>query len=276
MPFNTIANEARVFSYKDTAVVTPNSDTPYSMLWLDLRAEPMVISVPAVANERYYSVQSIDGNTYHHGYIGSRATGVDAGHYLVADPDWNGETPSGIEMVFRSTTPFGLNIFRTQLFDASDMANVVDVQAGYKAQPLSAFLQQPAPPAAPKIDFFPATTAGIKDKFFACLDAALEFVPVTPDDREIRDRLASIGIGPGKSFEFENLSIAQKAAVLLAIKAGDGKVDQYLATGMKNINGWESARSSAIARSTRATGSSMRLSSKAASTATTPPKPCIQ
>lgn len=56
-PFNTIANEARVFTYKDTAVVTPNSDTPYSMLWLDLRAEPMVISVPAVDPKRYYSVQ---------------------------------------------------------------------------------------------------------------------------------------------------------------------------------------------------------------------------
>ena len=74
-PFNQINNEARVFTYKDTAVVTPNSDTPYSMLWLDLRAEPMVISVPAVEKERYYSVQLIDGNAYNYGYIGSRATG---------------------------------------------------------------------------------------------------------------------------------------------------------------------------------------------------------
>ena len=49
-----------MFTYKDTAVVTPNSDTPYSMLWLDLRAEPMVISVPAVDPKRYYSVQLID------------------------------------------------------------------------------------------------------------------------------------------------------------------------------------------------------------------------
>src|SRR5512136_933157 len=56
-PFNQIVNEARVFTYKDTAVVTPNSDTPYSFVWLDLRAEPMVISVPAVEKKRYYSVQ---------------------------------------------------------------------------------------------------------------------------------------------------------------------------------------------------------------------------
>lgn len=102
-PFNTISNEARVFSYKDTAVVTPNSDTPYSMLWLYLRAEPVVISVPAVPKERYYSVQLVDGNTYNYGYIGSRATGSEAGDYLIVGPDWKGETPAGIKHVFHST-----------------------------------------------------------------------------------------------------------------------------------------------------------------------------
>jgi hypothetical protein len=238
-PFNHIANEARVFTYKDTAVVTPNSDTPYSMLWLDLRAEPMVISVPAVEKERYYSVQLIDGNTYNYGYIGSRATGHDAGDYLVVGPDWKGATPAGIKQVFRSTTPFGLTIFRTQLFNPDDMPNVVKIQSGYKGQPLSAYLKQPAPPAAPKIDFVPASTKGIKENFYEYLDAALELIPVTPQNKAVRDRLASIGIGPGKTFNFKDLSLEHKAAILLAMKEGDDKVDKFLSSGMKNINGWK-------------------------------------
>jgi hypothetical protein len=55
-PFNTLVNEARVFTYKDTSIVTPNSDTPYSMVQMDLRAEPVVICVPKIERSRYYSV----------------------------------------------------------------------------------------------------------------------------------------------------------------------------------------------------------------------------
>src|SRR6185503_18350801 len=179
-----------------------------------------------------------DGNTYNFGYIGSRATGNDPGSYLVVGPDWKGEMPAGINKVFSSTTPFVFANFRTQLFNAADMPNVEKVQAGYKAQPLSAFLKQPAPPAAPKIAFLPATTAGIKDNFFQYLDAALQFVPETPRDSAIRAKLAKIGIGPGKTFAFKDLSLEHKAEILVALKQGDDKVDKWLASGNKNINGW--------------------------------------
>jgi hypothetical protein len=237
-PFNQIKNEARVFTYKDTAIITPNSDTPYSFLWLDLRAEPMVISVPAVEKKRYYAVQLIDGNTYNYGYIGSRATGNAPGNYLVVGPDWRGGTPTGIKKVFSSTTPFALAAYRTQLFNPADMPNVVKVQAGYKAQPLSAFLKQRAPPAAPKIEFVAATSPGIKANYFEYLDAALQFVPPAPEEKEVRARLASIGIGPGKTFAFKDLSPEHRAAVLEGMKAGGDKVDKFLASGVKNINGW--------------------------------------
>ncbi|WP_425614258.1 DUF1254 domain-containing protein [Anatilimnocola sp. NA78] len=236
--FNELQNEHHVATPADTAVITPNSDTPYSICWMDLRAEPMVVSVPAVEKERYYAVQLIDGNTYNYGYIGSRATGPDAGDYLIVGPDWKGEKPEGIKQVFSSTTPFAFTLFRTQLFNAEDMPNVEKVQAGYKVQPLSAFLKQPAPPAAPKIDFLPATTAGIKTNFYEYLDAALQFVPETPADKDIRAKLATIGIGPGKTFDFKDLSLEHKAAVMFGMKEGDNKVDKFLSGGMKHINGW--------------------------------------
>ncbi|WP_069882934.1 DUF1254 domain-containing protein [Bosea sp. BIWAKO-01] len=237
-PFNEIDNQHHVSTPADTAIITPNSDTPYSTIWLDLRAEPMVISVPAIERERYYSVQLVDGNTYNYGYIGTRATGTEPGDYLVVGPDWKGEKPAGIKQVFRSTTPFTLALIRTQLFSPGDMPNVEKVQVGYKARPLSTFLKQPAPPAAPKIAFVPATTAGIKDNFFEYLDAALQFVPETARDKAVRAKLARIGVGPGKTFAFKDLSLEHKAAILIAMKQGDDKVSTWLTQGNKTINGW--------------------------------------
>ncbi len=238
-PFNQVLNEHRVFTYKDTAIVTPNSDTPYSLLWLDLRAEPMVLSVPAVEKGRYYSVQLCDGNTFNYGYIGSRATGNDAGDYLVAGPDWKGETPAGVKQVFRSSTEFSLAIYRTQLFNPADMANVEKVQAGYKAQPLSAYLHQSAPPPGPAVDFPKITTQLAKENFFEYLDFALQFAPAGPEETDIRAKLARIGVGPGKTFDFKDLSLEHKAEVGLGMKDGETKVEQYLASGQKQINGWK-------------------------------------
>jgi hypothetical protein len=237
-PFNQIKNEARVYTYKDTAIVTPNSDTPYSFLWMDLRAEPVVISVPAVEKSRYYSVQIEDGNTYNYGYIGSRTTGNEAGDYMVVGPDWNGKNPPGIKKVFRSSTQFSVAGFRTQLFDAADMPNVVKVQAGYKARTLSAYLNQPAPPAAPVIDFPKIDKKLVKKIFFEYLDFALQFAPAQENEKEIRAQLARIGVGAGKTFEFKTLSLKQKAEILIGMKEGDRKVDEAIAHAGVEMNGW--------------------------------------
>jgi len=239
--FNQINNEARVFTYKDTAIVTPNSDTPYSMLWLDLRAEPMVISVPAVEKSRYYSVQLCDGNTFNYGYIGSRATGNEAGDYMVTGPEWKGETPPGIKKVFHSTTQFGLTIFRTQIFNPEDMPNVVKVQSGYKARPLSIYLKQPAPAGAPAIDFPKIDNELVKTGFFDYLDFSLQFAPAGPEEKDIREKLARLGIGAGKTFDFKALSPEQRAAVVEGMKAGEAKVVDAVKNLGAKINGWNIA-----------------------------------
>jgi hypothetical protein len=238
-PFNQIKNETHVATYKDTAVITPNSDTPYSILWLDLRAEPIVLSVPAVEKTRYYSVMLCDGNTFNYGYIGSRATGSDAGDYLVVGPNWQGVTPPGIKKVFQSSTQLSLAAYRTQLFNPEDMPNVEKIQAAYKAQPLSAYLKQPAPPAAPAIDFPKVDTELAKKNFFEYLDFALQFAPAGPEERVIREKLALIGVGPGKTFAFKDLPLTHKLEIGLGMKDGEEKIDKYLAGGSKNINGWK-------------------------------------
>jgi hypothetical protein len=237
-PFNQIKNEPRVFTYKDTAIVTPNSDTPYSFAWLDLRAEPIILSVPAVEKTRYYAIQLEDGNTYNYGYIGSRATGNEAGAYMVVGPDWKGQTPAGIKKVFRSSTQFSIAGYRTQLFNAKDMPNVVKIQAGYKAQPLSAFLKQPAPTAAPTIDFPKIDKELLKKNFFSYLAFALQFAPAQQNEKEIRAQLASIGVEAGKPFNSEDLSIKDKLEVGLGMKQGEHKIEEAVNKAGVAINGW--------------------------------------
>jgi hypothetical protein len=238
-PFNQINNEARVFTYEDTAVVTPNSDTPYSLVWLDLRTEPIVLSVPPVDKGRYYSVQLCDGNTFNYGYVGSRATGNEAGDYMVVGPGWNGATPPSVKKVFKSSTQFSIVIYRTQLLDAADMPNVEKVQAGYKVQSLSAYLKQPAQPVAAVVDFPKANADLVKKNFFEFLDFALQFAPAGPEEKEVRAKLARIGVGIGKTFDFKDLPLTHKIEIGLGMKDGEEKVEKYLAGGQKNVNGWK-------------------------------------
>ena len=134
------------------------------------------------------------------------------------------------------------------------MPNVVKVQAGYKVQPLSAFLKQPAPPAAPAIDFPKINKEMVKTNFFEYLDFALQFAPPGPEEKAIRDKLASIGVGPGKTFNFKDLSLAHKAELLIGMKQGDEAIDKYLASSLCVSTAGASETRLATARFSTATG----------------------
>jgi hypothetical protein len=214
--WNQIYNTARVYTPADTAIQTPNSDTPYSFAGLDLRGEPFVLTVPPIEKDRYFSVQLIDWYTFNFDYIGSRATGNDGGSFLVAGPGWKGETPKGVKKVFRSETEFVFPVYRTQLFNPADLDNVKKVQAGYKIEPLSTFLGQRAPSAAPAIDFIkPLTPADEKTspEFFNILNFILQFTPTVSSETELMARFAKIGVGAGKTFDASKLSPEIKAAI---------------------------------------------------------------
>ncbi len=235
-PFNTMWNDAQVFTWRDTAIPTPNSDTPYSMSWLDLRAEPVVITVPDVPAGRYFSVMVCDGNTYNVGYIGSRATGQAGGSWMVAAPGWQGATPPGIKGVIRSTTQFAFAIFRTQLFAPDDMPNVVAVQRGYKTEPLSTFLRQPAPPAAPEIRWPRVNAELAKRHFFDYLAFALQFNAPQANEAAIRAQLAAIGID-GRGTPMPQ-SFLDRLELMAGAIEGERKVEAAVAAAGVKMNGW--------------------------------------
>ncbi|MEX1059774.1 MAG: DUF1254 domain-containing protein [Methyloceanibacter sp.] len=215
-PWNQIVNVPRVYTPADTAIQTPNSDTPYSFVGMDLRAGPIVLTVPPIEKDRYFSIQLIDEYTFNFDYIGSRATGNDGGSFLIAGPGWTGETPAGVKKVMRSETEFVFAVYRTQLFTPDDLDNVKKVQAGYKAEPLSVFLGQPGPTAAPAIDFIKPLTPDEERKsleFFNILNFVLRFCPTDPSETELMARFAKIGVGAGKTFDPSTLSPEIKTAI---------------------------------------------------------------
>jgi hypothetical protein len=207
-PWNQIYNSARLFSPEDRTIQTPNSDTLYSFIGADLRSEPLVLTVPAMEKERYFSIQLIDYYTFNFDYIGTRTSGNDGGSFLLAGPDWAGETPKGIKKVFRCETQLAFPGYRTQLLNADDIENVRKIQAAYKVQPLSAFLGRAAPEAAPAIDFIkPLSPAEQKTspEFFNILNFVLQFCPTHPSENALMERFAKIGVGAGKTFDASQL-----------------------------------------------------------------------
>jgi hypothetical protein len=214
-PWNHIANIPRVATPADTTAQTPNADTPYSWLGLDLRAEPIVLTMPVIEKDRYFTVQLIDAYTFNFAYIGSRATGNDGGSFLIAGPNWKGETPKGVREVIRSETEFIFAFYRTQLFNPADIDNVKKVQAGYKVQTLSDFAGTP-PKTAAAVDFIKPISRDAEKtslELFNILNFVLRYCPTDPSEIDLMARFAKIGVGAGKDFDASKLSPEMKKAM---------------------------------------------------------------
>lgn len=227
-PFNTVLNVARVFTPDDTAFVTPNSDTPYTFMGPDLRAEPMVITVPPIEEGRYFVFQLMDLYTFNFDYIGTRATGNGGGDFLLVGPDWKGEAPSGLTKVIPCETEMVNVVGRTQLFDPGDLDNVKAIQAGYQLRPLSTYLGQPAPPPAPELNWVkPVPPAQLRTSldFFNVLSFVLQLAPTHPSEIDLRARFAKIGILPGRSFDAAVLSPGIQDALKAGMADGQEEID---------------------------------------------------
>ena len=228
--FNEMSCEARLFTPEDKAVVTPNSDTPYCMFWVDLRDEPQIISVPDVEADRYYSFQLIDLYTHNFAYLGTLTTGNNAGKYLFKTEDWEGQVPDGINDVITCETDLFFVVVRTQLMDKDDMENVRRIQNSYKIQGLSAYLGEGLSQKAMKDDF-PEWNEG--DQFtseaFKYLDLMLNLTNPVESEKELREKFARLGIGTDKGFDMDRYNEDVQTAIEDGVKDGFKEIEAFIA-----------------------------------------------
>lgn len=212
-PFNELYMAARVDTPADQNRETATNDTPYGSVWLDLRREPLVLTVPAVEDSRYYSVQFTDLYAYNFDYVGTRTSGNKGGKFLIAGPDWKGEKPEGIERVIQSDTQFAYGLVRIQLMNPEDMVNVQKIQGGFALVPLSAFSGAAAPAEVAPVNF-PAYNDQkvLTPEFFSYLNFVMQFGTPQQDEAELMKRFDKIGVGAGKTFTLEGMAENEKKA----------------------------------------------------------------
>ncbi|MFI9746375.1 DUF1254 domain-containing protein [Streptomyces sp. NPDC052494] len=210
--FGCFRHYAEPFTAANTDVVTPNNDTPYSWAWLDLRAEPFVVSVPEI--DRYYVLPFHDLDTSYVGYVGARTTGRKAGDYLLAGPGWTGTVPEGVTGVLRADTFLVGVLGRTYLSGPEDVPALRAIQERYVLRPLSTYedTAAPHPVDEPVWPVWREEDLG-NVEFFTLLDFLLRFFPVLEEDRELRERLAALGVSGSGEFEPSALAPAVRTAV---------------------------------------------------------------
>lgn len=244
-PANTLACARSLVDARFTDVVSPNSDTVYCVTQFDLKKEPVVLVVPPIAADRYYTFEFLDAYTNDIAYIGTRATGSNGGTYLIAGPDWNGQVPQGITKLW-SPTNLAWFINRILVKGPADVANVNRIQDKIIVKPLSVFQGKPLPPQPTAnatsskqvpIGPQPSLIAPSGIKVYDEIGQAMVGNPLNPPDPGLVAKIASIGIGPGKTPSTQaNATI--KAALQTGITEGQKMIDAEVANAGTNVNGW--------------------------------------
>ncbi len=239
-PFNILVNKSTLLGPEYTTIVRPNNDTFYSIVWLNLTGEPMVLKVPAIVGNRYYSFQIIDKYTYNIDYVGTRATGFEAGAYLFVGPDWEGETPEGINKVIKSEGNYLVALGRTQVFGPDDVDNTKAVLAAYQLESLSEFLgtESTAQAIAPAIPpYNPEKAKGIE--FISYLNALMADGSIHESEKALFEKFAKIGIAPGKAFDPSTMDPTIVNAINEGIASAEEKIKTESTKLGEQKNGWQ-------------------------------------
>jgi hypothetical protein len=230
--FNKIRNYQRLNTPEDT-MITPNVDAPYTRVWLDLRAEPIVVTLPRITPEnRYYVMQAISLDHYNLDFTGTRTIGQEGGPIVYVGPRHSGPIPRGLGRVVQSPTDFVYLQGRILVFDPADMKNVVALQDGITLKTLSETLGQPKPAPAENFAVKPWTGDDEALRSVKTLDYlafVLQYISLqAPSEQQLRERFAKIGIVAGKPFSLEGRSPEEKKAIEAGVAEGVADVKKAI------------------------------------------------
>ncbi|HUJ07716.1 MAG TPA: DUF1254 domain-containing protein [Streptosporangiaceae bacterium] len=215
----------------------PNNDTLYSIAWLDLRDEPVILSHPDMA-DRYFTFELMGFSSDNFDYVGQRATGHKAGHFAIVGPGWTGKLPAGVKKAKRAPTPWVLVLGRTLADGQADVKSVRALQAQYKLTPLSKWGKPRAKVPQRRDVYAPGDPTTDPLSPWKSLNAMLAENPPPPHHAVLLDQFARIGIGPGLDVDAQPDVV--KRGLLRAAVIGLPLLRQQLLSGSwaTNVNGW--------------------------------------
>lgn len=243
-PMNTFSHMRTYPDANFREVVRPNFDTLYSVVWLDVTKEPMIVSVPDT-HGRYYLLPILDMWTDVFAVPGKRTSGTGAASYAFVPAGWNGTLPAGVERI-EAPTPYLWIIARTQTNGPKDYAAVHVVQDGFTVAPLSQFGKPQA-----KVAFRPDPTVDMKTpplnqvndmpaaKYFAYAAELMKLHKPHPTDWSTLARLRRIGIVPGQSFDITKLDPVVRQAIEQAPAEGLKRMVDAQPKLARVVNGWQ-------------------------------------
>jgi len=222
-----------------------NVDTLYSTAWIDLAKEPYVLSLPD-AGDRYLMMPMLSAWTDVFEAPGTRTTGTKAQKYVLTGPEWKGTLPKGIKEL-KSPTSVVWIVGRTYCSGTPEDYKVVHaLQDLYSLVPLSAYGKPYTPSKGkvdPTIDMKTPTSELVNQmeaaSYFRMLAALLKDNPPTKADGPMVEKLAKIGIVPGKDFDIDKLDPVVAKGLQGVPKVAQQHIMSQSKTAGKNVNGWQ-------------------------------------
>jgi len=237
------AREYPTAAFRD--VTAPNADTLYSVAWLDLAKEPYILSLPD-EGDRYYLMPMLSGWTDVFQVPGKRTTGDKAQKYVITGPNWKGDLPEGVKEL-KSPTSLVWVLGRTYCTGTpEDYKAVHAIQDQYSVVPLSAYGKPYTPPKGkvdPKIDMKTPVRDQVNGMsaaaYFALLAELMKDNPPAKEDAQMVEKMAKLGIVPGKDFDMSGLDPAVAKALQRVPKAAVEKIMGQFKHAGTDINGWQ-------------------------------------